>query len=159
MRGADFKVSKLPMFHLNLLERQHRLNSSRVLRRHGIDHRIWRVLVMLQEQGPQSVHDLAAYGGFDRSTLSKIVNTAEERGFVARRIDRIDRRRSAVSLTDAGRAMIDQAAPDILSLFDAYFSDFSPGEVEQLMQMIVKLKTAVQTHGLELERGQLRENA
>lgn len=159
MLSSDFRVSKLPMFHLNLLERQHRLNSTRVLRRHGIDHRIWRILVILREQDNQSVHDLAAFGGFDRSTLSKIVDAAEERKLVARKVDPADRRRSTVNLTDAGRAMIDRAAPDILKLFDAYFADFSPHEVEQLMEMIVKLKTAVQTHGLELERGLLGEIA
>lgn len=159
MLAEDFSVSKLPMFHLNLLERQHRLNAERVLRRHGIDHRVWRVLVMLRELDHQSVHDLAAYGGFDRSTLSKIVDVTEERGLVVRMVDELDRRRSTVSLTVEGRAMIGKAAPDILKLFDTYFADFSPAEVENLMQMIVKLKTAVQTHGLNLERGLLRESA
>jgi DNA-binding MarR family transcriptional regulator len=159
MQSADFKVSKLPMFHLNLMERQHRLNAKRVLRRHGIDHRMWRIMVILQEQDHQSVHDLAAYGGFDRSTVSKIVDATEERGLVARRVDAIDRRRSTVSLTDKGMAMIEKAAPDILKLFDAYFADFSSQEVEQFMSMVIKLKTSVQRHGLELEKGLLRENA
>lgn len=159
MQSADFKVSKLPMFHLNLMERQHRLNAKRVLRRHGIDHRMWRIMVILREQDHQSVHDLAAYGGFDRSTVSKIVDATEERGLVARTVDATDRRRSTVSLTDKGNAMIEKAAPDILKLFDAYFADFSPQEVEQLMDMVIKLKTAVQTHGLELEKGLVRENA
>lgn len=159
MQPADFRVSKLPMFHLNLLERQHRLNAKRVLRRHGIDHRMWRIMVMLREEDHQSVHDLAAFGGFDRSTLSKIVDATEECGLVARQVDATDRRRSTVSLTDKGIAMIDRAAPDILKLFDVYFEDFSPGEVEQMMIMIIKLKTAVQTHGLELERGLFRESA
>ncbi len=159
MQSADFRVSKLPMFHLNLMERQHRLNAKRVLRRHGIDHRMWRIMVILREQDHQSVHDLAAFGGFDRSTVSKIVDATEERGLVARKIDTIDRRRSTVSLTDKGNAMIEKAAPDILKLFDAYFANFSPQEVEQLMEMVIKLKTAVQTHGLELERGLFRETA
>lgn len=159
MQSADFRVSKLPMFHLNLMERQHRLNAKRVLRRHGIDHRMWRIMVILREQDHQSVHDLAAYGGFDRSTVSKIVDATEERGLVARRVDAVDRRRSTVSLTDKGNAMIEKAAPDILKLFDAYFADFSPQEVEQLMDMVIKLKTAVQTHGLQLEKGLVRENA
>jgi len=159
MQSADFRVSKLPMFHLNLMERQHRLNAKRVLRRHGIDHRMWRIMVILREQDHQSVHDLAAFGGFDRSTVSKIVDATEERGLVARKIDTTDRRRSTVSLTEKGNAMIEKAAPDILKLFDAYFANFSPQEVEQLMEMVIKLKTAVQTHGLELERGLFRETA
>lgn len=159
MQSSDFRVSRLPMFHLNLMERQHRLNAKRVLRRHGIDHRMWRIMVILREQDHQSVHDLAAYGGFDRSTVSKIVDATEERGLVARTVDATDRRRSTVSLTDKGNAMIEKAAPDILKLFDAYFADFSPQEVEQLMDMVIKLKTAVQTHGLELEKGLVRENA
>lgn len=159
MQSSDFRVSRLPMFHLNLMERQHRLNAKRVLRRHGIDHRMWRIMVILREQDHQSVHDLAAYGGFDRSTVSKIVDATEERGLVARTVDATDRRRSTVSLTDKGNAMIEKAAPDILKLFDAYFADFSPQEVEKLMDMVIKLKTAVQTHGLELEKGLVRENA
>lgn len=52
------------------------------------------------------ISELAEVIGVDQPRASRLVNEAAERGLVTRRADEKDARRSVVTLTDAGRAML-----------------------------------------------------
>jgi DNA-binding MarR family transcriptional regulator len=142
------------MHHLLMIERQHMANSSQLLKRCGIDHRIWRLLVNLAEADGASINDVADRGGFERTTLSKIADKAQAKGLIARVIETDDRRRTRLALTAKGRQMIDLCKPIVLGLFDRYFRDLGQGEVEQLMRLLLKVR-----HNVEIEGVVIRKNA
>lgn len=56
--------------------------------------------------GPRSAGDLAAELGVAAPTLTRHLQRLEERGFLSREMDRADRRRILVALTDAGQRLL-----------------------------------------------------
>jgi DNA-binding MarR family transcriptional regulator len=152
--SKPFRVSDWPMHHLLMIERQHMANSNQLLKRRGIDHRIWRLLVNLDETDGASINDVADRGGFERTTLSKIADKAQAKGLVARVIEADDRRRTRLALTAKGRQMIELCKPIILGLYERYLRDLEPNQIEQLMRLLLKLR-----HNVEVEGVMLRKHA
>jgi DNA-binding MarR family transcriptional regulator len=68
--------------------------------------------------------DLCAELGWDRSRLSHLARRMEARGLVTREECEEDARGSMVRLTDAGRAAVDDAAPEHSEAIRRYF--FAP---------------------------------
>lgn len=92
----------------------------------GLTDATWRPLVHLAEGGDGiSQRDLAARIGLDTSTLVRLLDLLEARGFVERRVDPADRRARRIHLTAEGRdelarirAMLLQAENELLGDLD-----------------------------------------
>ena len=69
----------------------------------------YRALVVLASRGPQRMVDLAAELGVTPSTAGRMCDRLVRKGMIRRHRDRTDRRAVQVSLTGAGRQVVDQA--------------------------------------------------
>lgn len=69
-----------------------------------------RVLGILRDRERVRIGDLGAHLGLERSTLSGLVDRAEQRGLVERLPDEADRRAIAVALTDDGAVLAHRLA-------------------------------------------------
>lgn len=89
-------------------------------------------------RGPMSVKELAQAATIDAPAATVAVNDLEERGLVVRQVDPANRRCKRVSLTEAGRAMVDRIdaiddpAPDALTTLD-------DADLEALREIMAKL--------------------
>lgn len=128
-----------PIQHCYRIERQHMLNSDWLLRKNGINHLQRRVLVCLVERNGRSVNEIAARCGFERTTLSKLLDRIESKGLVSRQVETKDRRRFRVVLTPKGRAIFAKSAPLVLGLFAVYFEAFSKAEMEGCVSMMQRV--------------------
>ncbi|HEX4115712.1 MAG TPA: MarR family transcriptional regulator [Solirubrobacteraceae bacterium] len=68
----------------------------------------YRVLVELAARGPQRPADLASALGVDRSTATRMCDRLVRKGLVQRRRISADRRVVRISLTGAGRALVEE---------------------------------------------------
>jgi len=75
----------------------------------GLTHPQYLVMLALWEQGPLSVKRLSRLLQLDPGTLSPLVKRLEVAGLVSRGRDPRDERSLAIALTDAGRALREQA--------------------------------------------------
>ena len=79
---------------------------------HDLSLTLLRVAAILRDR-TLTMSDLAAHLGLDRSTITGLINRAEERGLV-RRIDNEDDRRSThVTLTNTGQTLAKTCAAEI----------------------------------------------
>jgi DNA-binding MarR family transcriptional regulator len=69
----------------------------------------YRALVVLASQGPQRMVDLAAALGVTPSTAGRMCDRLLRKGLIRRHRARADRREVLVSLTAAGRRVVDEA--------------------------------------------------
>jgi DNA-binding MarR family transcriptional regulator len=69
-------------------------------------------LASVDRLGPVRLGDLAAAEGVTSPTLTKLVDSLEAEGLVARSADATDRRATRVSVTPAGRARLKQIRSD-----------------------------------------------
>lgn len=72
------------------------------------------------------------------ANLTRVCNDLETRGLIARGTREGDRRAVMISLTDAGRALIDQALPAVWQQTTHTYDGFSATELQQLEAMFAR---------------------
>lgn len=100
----------------------------------GLTHASLPVLVLL-EYGDRSQRELAAATDVTEQTMSRVLDRLERNGYIVRRPLPADRRRHAVTLTDAGRAVVAEAK-DPRPAEEMTTRGLSPAEVVELRRML-----------------------
>ncbi|AKB28696.1 Transcriptional regulator, MarR family [Methanosarcina siciliae T4/M] len=93
---------------------------------------------------------IGTYTGMDRSSLSRMVDSLEEKGFVRRKNDPADRRKVLVSLTEKGERcyeflneITEEIAAEILGLGEEQdFRDFEKS-LETMLRVLRKIDSAI----------------
>src|SRR3954451_22770721 len=90
--------------------------SNRIIRLHrpfleplGLTYPQFLVMLALYEDAPRSVGDLGQVLGMETGTLTPLLKRLQSGGLVTRTRDSTDERRVLIDLTDAGRALRDEA--------------------------------------------------
>ena len=98
----------------------------------GLSGRQYNLLAVMDSDTPDSQLELAQLCGLAPAQVVPVLDEMESRGLVERRRSPTDRRRSLVSPTDAGRALLAQADTLGESIMDLLFGHLSPAERKQL---------------------------
>ncbi|WP_051450510.1 MarR family winged helix-turn-helix transcriptional regulator [Actinospica robiniae] len=94
----------------------------------------------LLEQSPRTPAELARLLDVDRSHVTVILNTLEERGYITRDVHPEDRRRKDITLTQAGRDVV-RRVHDVIDRPPGGFDRLTPQELTTLHGLIGKLTT------------------
>ena len=97
-----------PGAYVSILHRRHMIYPDRMLHRPGISSGRFPLRIRLSSSPDITREDLAEYFQIDRGTFTRTMMKREERGFVCRRTDPENRRRSPPGLTDAGEKIVPQ---------------------------------------------------
>jgi DNA-binding MarR family transcriptional regulator len=108
-------------------------HADRIARRHGLTMQQWELLTRLRCcPGPADQRELCGSFGVTPPTLSVLIDSAEERGWIRRSPHPGDRRRRRIELTPAGAELID-TLPHLGREVDAAMTaGFSDRELERL---------------------------
>ncbi|NHN45620.1 MarR family transcriptional regulator [Chryseoglobus frigidaquae] len=99
----------------------------------------YRLLSQLDRLGDgASVSDLAAAIGVDQPRASRVIADCAARGLVARATDPADARRTLVTLTDAGRAVLDERRRDRRAAVERSLEGFTAEERAQLAALLAR---------------------
>lgn len=79
--------------------------------RYGIGVAEWRVVAHLSQEDAVSVREICRRVDLDKPKVSRAASRLEAAGYVEKRVNPNDRRLVELSLTPAGRAMIEDLAP------------------------------------------------
>jgi DNA-binding MarR family transcriptional regulator len=104
----------------------------------------WRVLMCLRDKLANTCVDISRELSHDKGSVTRLIDQLEERGLLKRQRDPGDRRVVFLALTPAGRAAVNRLVPKIVAYFNTLLSTFSPQEAKLLVQLLTKLKTALQ---------------
>lgn len=83
--------------------------------------------------------EIASSTAFPKNTLSRAVGRLVKLGLVRRGADDVDRRAQPLSLTDAGRALLDEAMPRFVALEEEMLRPLSLVEREMLSTLMAKV--------------------
>lgn len=106
-----------------------------VLRAHGLTEQQWRVLSDLVPADEVPASTLAAGTCLRASSLSRIIKDLEGRGFLSRRSQLEDLRRTMVSISPRGRAVMDQLAPVTAGLYADMADRFGRDHLDTLVEL------------------------
>lgn len=101
------------------------------------------VIYSLAMQDGVTASEIASSTAFPKNTLSRAVNRLINLGYVIRRTDGDDRRSQNLSLTDAGRAVYDEALPRFAGLEQEMLAPLSLVEREMLSMLLAKVVLAM----------------
>ncbi|MFE6766801.1 MarR family winged helix-turn-helix transcriptional regulator [Streptomyces sp. NPDC057689] len=111
--------------------------------------RLWHmaVLAALTDFGPHVQRELAARLSIDRSDVVKIVDGLGAAGLVDRARDTADRRRVTVTVTPAGRALLESLKSDALAVQDEVLAPLTARERAQLTALLLRVHEGARESG------------
>lgn len=111
----------------------------------GVTVGMWFFLRALWEEDGLPQRELSRRIGMTEPTTASAIDTMEKRGFVVRRVDRADRRRRLVCLTESGRALKQALLPLAYEVNRTAIASLTAGEVATLRALLSRLKGNLET--------------
>jgi DNA-binding MarR family transcriptional regulator len=99
------------------------------------------VLRVLADGEEHSAGDLAAAAELTPASLTKMLDGLERSRLVERVRDEADRRRVAVRITDAGRAVHDEKERELRAAWKGVLDEMDPGEIEAMATALRRVAT------------------
>lgn len=106
---------------------------------HPVSAEEWAVLVYLWGEDGKGPADIADHTIRDRTTVTRLLDGMERKGFVLRRPHPDDRRRSQVCLTDAGQGLQDQLVPIAQAHMAVAFCGVPQEELEMATRVLRRM--------------------
>lgn len=124
---------------LGRLGREARRQFAQVLSAWELQPSHYGILLLLEAIGQASQQHLAQTLTIDRANMVALLDLLEQRGFIERQADPLDRRRHAVKLTVVGQRELQQIRQAREAVDEAFFAGLDAEEQETLHQLLVKL--------------------
>ncbi len=97
------------------------------------------VLAALTKDGPEDQARLGGSLALDRTTISVVVKKLEGRGLVRRKLSEKDRRAKLISITPAGRKLVDQGLPAVAAAQDRMLAPLTSTERTRFLDLLKKV--------------------
>jgi DNA-binding MarR family transcriptional regulator len=97
------------------------------------------ILLLLEAIGQASQQHLAQILTIDRANMVALLDVLQQRGFIERQADPLDRRRHVVKLTAVGHVELQQIRQAREEVDEAFFAGLDNEEQETLHRLLVKL--------------------
>jgi homoprotocatechuate degradation regulator HpaR len=107
-----------------------------MLRSHGLTEQQWRVIRALADYNRIDAGELARRSFLLAPSLTRILQYLEGEKLVRRASDASDQRRSVLSLTEKGRKLFAEVAPDSASLYEEIEASFGADRLALLYELL-----------------------
>lgn len=131
-----FQVSSYPFYLVNRLTSRYNTVIEAALRDVGLDIPSWRVLMILGEENPRGVRDIAEAAVIPLSTMTRIVQRMAAAGLVHSAPSTRDARVTEVFLTDEGEAKLIQARQATAPIYRKVIRNLSAKDFGQLIDLL-----------------------
>jgi DNA-binding MarR family transcriptional regulator len=118
----------------------------------GLQMRHMAVLAALSDFGPHIQRDLAARLDQDPSDVVKTLDDLSAHGQIERTRDPVDRRRSLVSITEAGHAALAELLAESTAAEDDLLAPLSPAERELMHALLLRVHEYTQEREINAAR-------
>jgi len=117
------------------------------LRPHGLTGQQWRVLKALWRGGDMEVLALARAAFLQPPSLSRILVKLDDRRLCTRHVVKTDLRRTLVSLTPQGLALLKRIEPELRKAHDQIAERFGRDRFELLISLALELEDSLSREG------------
>jgi len=103
----------------------------------------WRILLQLAEKDGQSQRDLADPVLADRPNITRLIDGLEKRGMVTRKPAAHDRRSFIISLTELGKATINENLPAVVEEKAQYYDGLNEKDIAALRRYLAVIESNI----------------
>jgi DNA-binding MarR family transcriptional regulator len=140
----DLRLERFLPYRLNRATAVASKQFSRIYRdEFGLTVPEWRVLATLNALGSASAKEIGRDSAMHKTKVSRAVASLQQRRWVARETDALDRRIEHLSLTAAGQAAFRRLAPKMLAFEEEIMARLSPAERRDLLQGLAVVEKAL----------------
>ena len=111
-----------------------------MLQQSGISEQQWRILRVVDEAGEIEQTAIAQAACLQLPSLTRILRSMETEGLVSRQTDAADRRRTLVSITSVGRAVITRHRGRNADIFSTIEVEFGRQKLDLLLDLLDELQ-------------------
>ena len=108
----------------------------------GVTEQQWRVLRVLDESGPMEPTRIAETACLLLPSLTRIMQKLEEKNLFQRKRDRQDKRRQVITITPAGRRVIEANIDASIAVLESLRSRMGSERYEALLDLLNELEGA-----------------
>ena len=110
-----------------------------LLAERGYTEQQWRVLRVLNEQGPLDATSLARHAALLLPSLTRILKVLEDKNAISRKVNPIDSRRSLISLEKSLASYIDSEMEKTEAVYKDITDQFGEANTAELLLLLEKL--------------------
>lgn len=107
-----------------------------MLAKHDVTEQQWRVIRVLDETGMLDASEVAERAFILPPSLTRMIRSLEERGFISKHKDKGDGRRVLLKIAPAGEAIIREVLPDSNKIYEELESHFSRAQLDMLLSLL-----------------------
>ncbi|MFD5865518.1 MarR family winged helix-turn-helix transcriptional regulator [Agromyces sp. NPDC127015] len=105
---------------------------------------VWRTIAVLRDLGPMRLGELARVSRVSQPTMTKLVHTLDDRGWIRRIADANDARAWLISADPSGLEALDAWRDELVGAMAPYFDDLSIDERETLARAVAVIRTRIE---------------
>lgn len=103
----------------------------------------WLVLKMLHDVDGQVQNDLAFITDRSKTSLTRLINTIEKKGYVIRMTSKKDKRINHIFLTDEGKVIFKKSLPVLQNLISELQEGINPEELKLTIKVLNQIQTNI----------------
>ncbi len=107
---------------------------------HGLTIYEWRAMAVIGNNQPLSASEVVDHSSLDKVQISRAIKGLIKHGFLERKVDKADRRRVNLSLTDNGNSVYKELVPMVLNREKEILSGLSSDEINTLKTLMNKVR-------------------
>jgi MarR family transcriptional regulator, organic hydroperoxide resistance regulator len=135
----EFRIADWPFYLIARTARRYEMDMEEALRRIDMDVPSWRAIMLVHEQNPSSVSEIAERAVTRLSTMTRVIQRLEKRGWVKLATRAADARVTEVFITPAGEEIVEQVRGVASRIYQAVFKDMSASEIETLNGLLLRV--------------------
>ena len=134
-----FKVADSPFYLIVRTARRYEMDMDAALRRIDMDVPSWRAIMLVHEQNPSSVSEIAERAVTRLSTMTRVIQRLQKRGLVKLDTRAADARVTDVFITPRGEELVEQVRAVASRTYQSAFADLTAAEVETLNSLLLRV--------------------
>ena len=138
--AMNFILDDYPLYNLNRSAATYTARMSEALKPIDIDQPRWRILMLLGDQNPSTVSEIARRSVTKLSTITRIVFGMEVNGYVTRSVCEKDNRVTQVNMTDEGERILNLLHDIASNIYEHAFTGIDNKEIDQFLNMLKKIR-------------------
>lgn len=137
--SEDFRLEAYPFYLLNRAASRYNVAIELALRDIGIDIPTWRVLMILGEQEPLAIGQVAKSAVINLSTMMQIVERMTKASLITSAPSELDGRVTEIRMTAEGRVTLTQARAATAPLYEKIIRGFTATDFSKMLDLLGRL--------------------
>ncbi|RUA10654.1 MAG: MarR family transcriptional regulator [Flavobacteriia bacterium] len=110
----------------------------------------WLILLRLNEKDGRVQNDLALITNRSKTSLTRLINTIEKKGFVHRVHSKEDKRINYIYLTEKGKEIFERSLPILQNLIKRLQEGIDPEDLKNTIKVLNKIQKNITKHHLNI---------